>query len=475
MLQTCHRCGAPVSQGEAVCPNCGAAVKPLPSHIRCKHCHRRVSSKLTVCPHCGRRLEPWQPYRLLLAALVAVLALLWLQLGGRVWFGEVASRAAALLPERIIQSPTPLPIAEAPVIEAPAASAPALETPTATPVIIILPTATDTPTPSPTDTATPTVTPTPSGKGYVVKRGDTLIGIAQRFDISLEALMKANNIADPASLRVGQELLIPAATPTPKPSPTLTPSPKSTPTPTSTPTLQPKQTASPTVKASESPTRTATFTPTPRATATPTATKAVASDPDVYIVQPGDTLLAIAQRVGRSVEALMAYNNITDPTTLRVNQKLNIPPASYTPPPPTPTPKPTPKSTPTPTKSPTPAITLAAPILLTPGDNAAFKGQDALIVLEWRNPNGLPEGVENVLYIGVKVGPEPDAIDWRFKEPVGGATDFRVPSWLFGQAPQAYGRTYVWYVEAAVVTSGGDAFTSSPVSPPSEQRRFVWN
>lgn len=44
---------------------------------------------------------------------------------------------------------------------------------------------------------------------YVVRAGDTLLGIALNFSITLEALQQANRITNPASLQVGQRLLIP--------------------------------------------------------------------------------------------------------------------------------------------------------------------------------------------------------------------------------------------------------------------------
>ena len=57
------------------------------------------------------------------------------------------------------------------------------------------------------DTATPTVSPTPIV--YVVQSGDTLLGIAMEYGVSVEAIQRANGIENPQFLRVGQELLIP--------------------------------------------------------------------------------------------------------------------------------------------------------------------------------------------------------------------------------------------------------------------------
>lgn len=60
--------------------------------------------------------------------------------------------------------------------------------------------------------ATTSTAPTaePELRRYEVVAGDTLIAIAQRFDVTLNALAAANNIADPTFITVGQVLIIPA-------------------------------------------------------------------------------------------------------------------------------------------------------------------------------------------------------------------------------------------------------------------------
>lgn len=68
----------------------------------------------------------------------------------------------------------------------------------------------DTPSPTPETTAT---TPTASGEVYEVQSGDTLSGIAQRFDTTVEALVEANGLDDPNALFPGDELTIPATAP----------------------------------------------------------------------------------------------------------------------------------------------------------------------------------------------------------------------------------------------------------------------
>ncbi len=59
----------------------------------------------------------------------------------------------------------------------------------------------------PTPTYTPAPTPTPII--YVVQSGDTLLGIAIQYGVTLDALQRANAIADPRFIREGQALIIP--------------------------------------------------------------------------------------------------------------------------------------------------------------------------------------------------------------------------------------------------------------------------
>ena len=55
----------------------------------------------------------------------------------------------------------------------------------------------------------PIVPPPGSGELYTVQPGDTLFSIATRFGTTIQAIVEANNLANPDALQVGQQLIIP--------------------------------------------------------------------------------------------------------------------------------------------------------------------------------------------------------------------------------------------------------------------------
>ncbi|MGH2460673.1 MAG: LysM peptidoglycan-binding domain-containing protein [Chloroflexota bacterium] len=85
-------------------------------------------------------------------------------------------------PTLVVETATPTP---------PATEAPATVIPTATP------------------TPTTTITPAPTPIVYVVQAGDSLDGISRKFSVSTAAILRANQLNDPDSLKEGQKLLIP--------------------------------------------------------------------------------------------------------------------------------------------------------------------------------------------------------------------------------------------------------------------------
>jgi LysM repeat protein len=76
------------------------------------------------------------------------------------------------------------------------------------------------------------ITATPTPEIYVVKAGDTISGLAMKFDLPEQDIIAANQLQNPNFLQVGMELIIPVgglpqvtATFTPAPTPTDTPIP----------------------------------------------------------------------------------------------------------------------------------------------------------------------------------------------------------------------------------------------------------
>jgi murein DD-endopeptidase MepM/ murein hydrolase activator NlpD len=120
------------------------------------------------------------------------------------------------------------------------------------------------------------------GDVYVVQAGDTLFAIAQRLGVTAADLAAANDLSNPNFIFVGQQLIVP----------------------------NPQPQAEPAIVA--------TYDEQDEETATP-------ASPEVYVVQRGDSLSAIATRFGLSVTELAAANGILDPDYLAVGQRLVIP------------------------------------------------------------------------------------------------------------------------------------------------------
>jgi len=128
-----------------------------------------------------------------------------------------------------------------------------------------------------------------SGTTYVIRAGDTLIGIAIRFGTSVSEIVAANNISNPNLIFAGSVLIIPDGGGSP-PAPTPPP-----------------------------------------------------SGSGNHIVQPGDTLSSLARRFGTTVAELAALNNLVNPNLIYVGQVLVLPGGSGSPAPsPGPAPSPSP-------------------------------------------------------------------------------------------------------------------------------------
>ncbi|KRC89873.1 hypothetical protein ASE25_10100 [Terrabacter sp. Root85] len=103
-------------------------------------------------------------------------------------------------------------------ISVPGAKAPATPTPSAPKPS----------TPTPSKPATGPTTPSGAGTIYVVKAGDSMSVIAQRYGVSLTKLLAANKLADAGRIYVGQKIVIPGTVSAPAPT---TPAPAPAPAP----------------------------------------------------------------------------------------------------------------------------------------------------------------------------------------------------------------------------------------------------
>jgi murein DD-endopeptidase MepM/ murein hydrolase activator NlpD len=115
--------------------------------------------------------------------------------------------------------------------------------------------------------------PTVSTTTYIVQPGDTLSLIARRYNTTVQAIAELNDILNPNLIHVGQRLIIPSA-----------------------------GTSAPSVGQPQD-----------------------AALSQVHIVQPGETLTRIALRYGMTISAIVAANDLTNPSLILVGQRLLIP------------------------------------------------------------------------------------------------------------------------------------------------------
>ena len=144
------------------------------------------------------------------------------------------------------------------------------------------PSPTPTDTPPPTNTPTPVASPTPGSDGrivYEVQPGDTLITLAQRFDVPLTAILAYNSLEETAILSLGQRLILGVTTGADGETP-----------------------------------------------AFPLSPYAVqkADGSVVHVVQPGDTLISIAILYDLSLEALYAVSGLDGNSFLQIDQEVIV-------------------------------------------------------------------------------------------------------------------------------------------------------
>jgi len=151
-----------------------------------------------------------------------------------------------------------------------------------------------------------TTTPKWEGTEYTVMPGDYPGLIAKNLGVSTADLLKVNNLTEKSILKIGQKLKVPSSKPqeTEKPVETSTPEKKETP--------------------EKAPETTQPSTPAPE-TDKPAQQTTSPGEVQTYKINSGDTPVIIAKKFGISVQSLLEYNDIKDPTKLRIGQELKIP------------------------------------------------------------------------------------------------------------------------------------------------------
>jgi len=178
------------------------------------------------------------------------------------------------------------------------------------------------PTPSNTPGGPTVNAPTPEGPGttvptvpgdfsdlqgrveYIVRSGDTVGDLALRYNSRVDAIISLNKLNNDGLIVVGQRLIIPV--PLPTPTNTL-----------SVPTIAPTAVGP-------------TPTPVGGVPAKPPVESAVLDGPTVngigtYIMQPGDTLAAVAKRYNISLQELARLNGIVNAARVVIGQVLAVP------------------------------------------------------------------------------------------------------------------------------------------------------
>jgi LysM repeat protein len=324
-----------------------------PREARCPHCDTVLEAQTRRCPLCGavaaqpataarpatppparkpaemapvRKAEPKPPEPSL--SPLPTSSFRWRSPIGTSWLLSLAIMlitAVALVLIWQNRAAAPAAVADLPATPLSPAAAPTL-----TPTITASPTEAPTLTPTVTLTPTPTDTPQPP-RVHRVSPNETLYGLGFVYKVSVDSILALNNREPDDAIRVNEELLIPWPTPTPPLAPV----------------------------------------------SLEIGGETIVADPagcELYVIQSGDNLFAIAANRRIPLVALQQVNRLTDQSLIRPGDTLCIPTiirGGLLPP--TPGPSPTPTVTPPP----------AGPQLLFPAREATISYPDGPGLLQW--------------------------------------------------------------------------------------------
>lgn len=184
----CPSCGNKLISHDSRCRVCGKPTLYFHRQRRCLHCGTPAAELATTCLMCGKPIDS-------LPLKSSIFSGSWLGIGLGVLIvvgivlGVTRYQANGAAP------------AQVQVVQAD----PATPTPTAT----VTSTAGPSHTPTATLTASPTATPTP--RTHVIQTGENPSYIADLYGVTVDELVAVNNIDDVRTLQVGQELIVPAS------------------------------------------------------------------------------------------------------------------------------------------------------------------------------------------------------------------------------------------------------------------------
>jgi membrane-bound lytic murein transglycosylase D len=148
----------------------------------------------------------------------------------------------------------------------------------------------------------------PEPRRYRVRRGDTLVSVAEEYGLTPASLALANRVRTSAKLRPGRTLILPEARPAAVVA-AVTPAPPQTP-------------SSIAVVGPQSAPLTAQQTPPPPQLAQPEPVELVTNG--IYVVQNGDSLSEIAKKVGLSEDELLKMNDLRNREFIFEGQQLTV-------------------------------------------------------------------------------------------------------------------------------------------------------